>query len=56
MFEWPSPMRSASSRPVADAVRVEERLERLAHHERRQLEVGGLLGCVDHVHRGRDPT
>ena len=31
MFEWPSPIRSASRRPCADAVRVEELLERLAH-------------------------
>ena len=40
--------------PVADPVRVEELLERLAHHERRQLEAGGVPGCVDHVHRGRE--
>jgi len=41
---------------LPDAMGIEERLERLPHHERRKLEVGGVLDCVDHVHRGRDPT
>ncbi len=41
---------------LADAVGIEECLERLAHHERRKLEARGVVRCVDHVHRGRDPT
>ena len=37
--------------PLADAPRVEKCRERLAHHERRGLEVRGLLRGVDHVGR-----
>ena len=40
--------------PLPDPVLVEERLERRAHDQRRQLEAGGVLCCVDHVHRGRE--
>ena len=41
--------------PLADALRVEKCRERLAHHERRGLEVRGLLRGVDHVGRAHRP-
>ena len=49
-FEWPSPIGSASSGPLAEPVRVQERLQRAPHEQRRELELGGLLG---RVHDGR---
>ena len=49
MFEWPSPMRSASSRPEPMPCSSKNALQRLAHEQRRQLAGGGLLRRVHYV-------
>ena len=49
MFEWPSPIALGLEPPRADAVLVEERLQRLAHQQRRELARGRLLRRVHYV-------
>ena len=49
MFEWPSPIRSASISPGAEALRVEVLLERLEDEQRRMLLLRRLLGGFDDV-------
>ena len=56
MLEWPVADSLGLQAALADAVGVEELLERLPHEQRRELQARRVLGCVDHVHRGRDPT
>ena len=49
-FEWPSPIVVRLQRALAEALSVEERLQRTSHQQRLELLLGRLLG---RVHDGR---